>query len=153
VSFIHVEGKSPFSMYLRGLGFWCSGTFPVEGMRCLSLHPIRWGPTQRGSFEGWQPSLPLGSREVPVSHAVRSIPSPDPFQIGNRPLPLSSQEWWGHPWYGVPDSPVLSPSEELVISRLLGHSNQRLMVPGCKTPTHSERTSPFHLRSHGLKVY
>jgi hypothetical protein len=27
VLFIHVEGESPFSTDLRGLGVWCSGTF------------------------------------------------------------------------------------------------------------------------------
>jgi hypothetical protein len=113
-----VEGENPLSLDLKGFGVWCSETFWVEDVQCLLLCPTGWAP------HGTAPSE-LGN------HGHRSAPGKPSGLVWCDSLlslvfldrcPLSSQECWGHPWYGVYGSLAVLLSEEPVVSRLLGRN-------------------------------
>jgi hypothetical protein len=113
-----VEGENPLSPDLKGFGVWCSETFWVEDVQCLLLCPTGWAP------HGTAPSE-LGN------HSHRSAPGKLSGLVWCDSLlsivfldrcPLSSQECWGHPWYGVYGSLAVLLSEEPVVSRLLGRN-------------------------------
>jgi hypothetical protein len=60
VLFTDREGGGPFHLDLRNLRFRRSGTFRLEGMRCIVM-PCLVGSTWRGPFEASHLGLLFGS--------------------------------------------------------------------------------------------
>jgi hypothetical protein len=73
---MRVEGVKPLSLDLKGFGVWCSGTFCVKGVRCLSLCPDMWGLAWCGLYEDCHS---LGTREALESMCYSLLPSLVPF--------------------------------------------------------------------------